>query len=186
MGAPGHRLHPPTPRGGKCRVRVWHPDEEQDAPVVVCTELPTNEGSSITYASEQLAAEVIRYHRLPTPVVWIEHHPPLATDGDTERTAWRTPRSRLGYRHRTRRACARKEGDVTEEERSTGIRREDVDHLGLVRFEGRPAQLSDAWMDNYGGTESWILTLDCEGARFRLSGYFRGDVFVEEDRVRLG
>ncbi len=74
---------------------------------------------------------------------------------------------------------------MTEEERSTGIRREDVDHLGLVRFEGRPAQLSDAWMDNYGGTESWILTLDCEGARFRLSGYFRGDVFVEEDRVRL-
>ena len=78
----------PTPRGGKCRVRVWLPEDEQDAPVVVCTELPTNEGSSITYAAEQLAAEVIRYPRLPTPVVWIEHHPPLATDG--------TPRGRLG------------------------------------------------------------------------------------------
>jgi hypothetical protein len=74
---------------------------------------------------------------------------------------------------------------MTEEERSTGIRREDVDHLGLVQFEGRRAQLSDAWMDNYGGTESWILTLDCEGTRFQLSGYFRGDVFIEEDRVRL-
>jgi hypothetical protein len=69
----------PTPRGGKCRVRVYLSDDEQDAPVVVCSELPTNEGSSITYA-----AEVIRYHRLPTPIVWLEHHPPLSTDGDTE------------------------------------------------------------------------------------------------------
>jgi hypothetical protein len=74
----------PTPRGGRCRVRVWLPEHEQDAPVVVCSELPTNEGSSITYAAEQLAAEVIRYHRLPTPVVWVEHHQPLSTDGDTE------------------------------------------------------------------------------------------------------
>jgi hypothetical protein len=74
----------PTPRGGKCRVRVYLSDDEQDAPVVVCSELPTNEGSSITYAAEQLAAEVIRYHRLPTPIVWLEHHPPLSTDGDTE------------------------------------------------------------------------------------------------------
>ena len=36
----------PTPRGGRCRIRVYLPDEERDAPVVVCTELPTNEGSS--------------------------------------------------------------------------------------------------------------------------------------------
>ena len=48
------------------------------------TELFTNEGSSITYAAEQLAAEVIRYHRLSAPVVWIEHHPPTATGGFTE------------------------------------------------------------------------------------------------------
>ena len=65
-------------------MRVYLPDEEIDAPVVICSELPTNEGSSITYAAEQLAAEVIRYHRLATPVVWIEHHPPITTDGDTE------------------------------------------------------------------------------------------------------
>ncbi len=65
-------------------MRLWLPEDEQDAPVVVCTELPTNEGTSITYAAEQLAAEVIRYHRLPAPVVWIEHHPPITTDGDTE------------------------------------------------------------------------------------------------------
>ena len=74
----------PTPRGGRCRVRVYLSEEEQDAPVVICSELPANEDSSITYAAEQLAAEVIRYHRLPTPIVWIEHHPPITTDGDTE------------------------------------------------------------------------------------------------------
>jgi hypothetical protein len=74
----------PTPRGGRCRVRVYLPEDERDAPVVICSELPTNEGSSITYAAEQLAAEVIRYHRLHAPVVWIEHHPPITTDSFTE------------------------------------------------------------------------------------------------------
>jgi hypothetical protein len=74
----------PTLRGGKCRVRVYLPEDERDASVAICSELPTNEGCSITYAAEQLAAEVIRYHRLSAPVVWIEHHPPIATDGSTE------------------------------------------------------------------------------------------------------
>jgi hypothetical protein len=74
----------PTPRGGRCRIRVHLPEEGQDTPVLICSELPTNEGSSITYAAEQLAAEVIRYHRLARPVVWVEHHPPITTDGDTE------------------------------------------------------------------------------------------------------
>ncbi len=48
----------PTPRGGRCRVRVYLPEEEQDAPVVICSELPTNGGSSITYAAEQIAARL--------------------------------------------------------------------------------------------------------------------------------
>jgi hypothetical protein len=74
----------PTPRSGRCRVRVCLSDDEQDAPVVDCSELPTNEGSSITYFAEQLAAEVIRHHRVMPPVVWVEHHPPETTDGDTE------------------------------------------------------------------------------------------------------
>ena len=65
-------------------MRVYLPEDERDSPVVVCSELPTNEGTSITHAAEQLAAEVIRYHRLPAPVVWVEHHPPITTDGDTE------------------------------------------------------------------------------------------------------
>jgi len=39
-------------------VCVWLPYEERDAPVVVCSELPTNEGTSVTNAAEQLAARL--------------------------------------------------------------------------------------------------------------------------------
>jgi hypothetical protein len=75
----------PTPRGGRCRVRIFLPEEpDRDAPVVVCTELPNNPGQSVTNSAEQIAAEVIRAHRLPTPLVWIEHYPPESTDWETE------------------------------------------------------------------------------------------------------
>jgi hypothetical protein len=74
----------PTPRGGRCRIRIFLPEEEQDAPVVICSELPNNGGTSVTYAAEQLAAEVIRSHRLPTPLVWIEHWPEESTNGGEE------------------------------------------------------------------------------------------------------
>ena len=50
----------------------------------ICSELPNNGGTSITFAAEQLAAEVIRSHRLPTPLVWIEHWPKESTDGREE------------------------------------------------------------------------------------------------------
>ena len=30
----------PTPRGGRCRVRIYRPEEEQDAPVVIRSQLP--------------------------------------------------------------------------------------------------------------------------------------------------
>ena len=73
-----------TPRGGTCRIRIYLPKEELDAPIVICSELPHNEGSSITSAAEQLAAEVVRYNKLPTPMVWIEHYPPECTDGRAE------------------------------------------------------------------------------------------------------
>jgi len=46
---------------------VYLPEEDQDAPVVIRFELPTNDGTSITHAAEQLAAEVIRYHSLTPP-----------------------------------------------------------------------------------------------------------------------
>ena len=64
----------PTPSESRCRMRVYLPDEGGGAPVVICSELPNNEGSSVTYSAEQVAAEVIRYHKLPVPV-WIEHYP---------------------------------------------------------------------------------------------------------------
>ncbi len=74
----------PTPRGGRCRIRIYLPEDERDAPVVICSELPTNEGSSVTYSANQIAAEVIRYHKLASPPVWIKHYPREATDGTSE------------------------------------------------------------------------------------------------------
>jgi hypothetical protein len=73
----------PTPKGGRCRIRVYLPEDERDAPVVICSELPNNEGSSVTYSAHQIAAEVIRYHNLSMPV-WVEHYPKEATDGHSE------------------------------------------------------------------------------------------------------
>ena len=55
-------------------MRIFLPEDELDSPVVVCTGSRLNEGQSITNAAERIAAEVIYGHRLPTPLVWIEHH----------------------------------------------------------------------------------------------------------------
>ena len=65
-------------------MRVYLPEDERDAPVVICSELPNNEGSSVTYSAHQIAAEVIRYYKLALPPVWIEHYPKEATDGASE------------------------------------------------------------------------------------------------------
>jgi hypothetical protein len=73
----------PTPRGDRCRVRIYLPEEEQDAPVVVCSELPNNEGSSVTYSAHQVAAEVIRYHEQPVVPVWIGNYLKEATEGNS-------------------------------------------------------------------------------------------------------
>ena len=43
--------------------------------MVICSQLPDNENTSVTNMVEYLAAEVIREHNLPTPLVWIEHYP---------------------------------------------------------------------------------------------------------------
>lgn len=73
----------PTPGGGFCRIRVYLPEDPQDAWVVICSELPINRGASITDAVERIAAEVLVTHDQPR-LVWIEHHPPETTDGETE------------------------------------------------------------------------------------------------------
>ncbi len=70
----------PTPHKGRCRVRIYRPDltEEgsgaRDEAVVICTELRDNPGQSVTNAAERIAGEVISFHRLPTPLVWVEHY----------------------------------------------------------------------------------------------------------------
>ena len=67
-------------RPSKCRVRVYLPaDVERDAPVVICSELADNPGTTITNAAEWIAGDVIRRHKLSVPV-WIEHHPPEVFD----------------------------------------------------------------------------------------------------------
>ncbi len=63
-----------TPHRGRCRVRIYLPEEERDTPVVICTELADNPGMSITNSAERIAAEVISAHSLPAPLVWIEHY----------------------------------------------------------------------------------------------------------------
>jgi hypothetical protein len=59
--------------GGKCRIRIYR--EEGLAPVVICSQLPDNDNTSVTNMVEYLAAEVIKEHGLPTPLVWVEHFP---------------------------------------------------------------------------------------------------------------
>jgi hypothetical protein len=76
----------PTPKGGKCRVRIYLPEEKEDAPVVICSELLDNTGLNVTRAAEVIAGEVISvissYARIGP--VWIEHYPPKTTDGRSE------------------------------------------------------------------------------------------------------
>jgi hypothetical protein len=71
----------PTPRGGSCRICIYLPEEEQDAPIVICSELPNNPGGSITNSAEVIVAGVIQANQLPTPLVWIEHWPEESTEG---------------------------------------------------------------------------------------------------------
>ena len=59
--------------GGKCRIRIYW--EDGRALVVICSQLPDNDNTSVTNMAEYLAAEVIREHSLPTPLNWVEHYP---------------------------------------------------------------------------------------------------------------
>ncbi len=76
----------PTPHGGRCRIRIYLPDEQGDSPVVLCSELPSNRGTSVTNAAERIAAEVIKQHKLPVPV-WIEQRVAETAHGPKERFA---------------------------------------------------------------------------------------------------
>ena len=76
----------PTPHGGRCRIRIYLPEKEWDSPVVICSELSTNKGISVTNAAERIAAEVIKHHKLPVPV-WIEQRMSETAHGPEERFA---------------------------------------------------------------------------------------------------
>jgi hypothetical protein len=77
-------IHPYNDAGGRpshCRIRIYLPDDDLDAPVVVCSELPNNPGGSSTNSAEVIAAGVIQANELPTPLVWIEHWPEECIEG---------------------------------------------------------------------------------------------------------
>jgi hypothetical protein len=62
--------------GGVCRIRTY------EGPVVIASELPENDNTSVTNMAEYLAAEVLtRFFRErleeDEPVIWIEHYPPF-------------------------------------------------------------------------------------------------------------
>jgi hypothetical protein len=65
---------------GCCWIRIYE-GERDDAPVVVCEELPEAGGAGVAEMAEQLAAEVILEHfagglpDLPRPLLWVEHRP---------------------------------------------------------------------------------------------------------------
>jgi hypothetical protein len=46
--------------GGKCRIRIYQ--EEGHNPVVICSQLPDNDNTSVTNMAEYIAAEVVREH----------------------------------------------------------------------------------------------------------------------------
>jgi hypothetical protein len=58
---------------GRCRIRIYR--EEGRVPVVICSQPPDNPDTSVTNMAEYLAAEVMREHKLPSPLIWIEHYP---------------------------------------------------------------------------------------------------------------
>ena len=65
---------------GSCWIRIYK-SVDNDAPVVVCEELPDVGGVATEEVCGYLAAEVIREHfsgglpDLPRPLLWIEHRP---------------------------------------------------------------------------------------------------------------
>lgn len=77
----------PTPGRGRCRVRIFVPNEEGerlgDRHVIVCSEMAENGGEGVTRAAEQIYESVTEAFRLINPI-WLEHHPPETTDGSTE------------------------------------------------------------------------------------------------------
>jgi hypothetical protein len=97
--------------GGVCRIEIFQ--EEGYTPVIICTELPENNNTSITGMAECLAAEVALRHfpdafeQLGEPFIWIECHPSVPRLGTQAIYLWVTfdsyaPRSVLRFDGRPR------------------------------------------------------------------------------------
>jgi hypothetical protein len=67
-----HRYRGYWSDGGRCRIRIYR--EDGQTPVVICSQPPDNDNTSVTNMAEYLAAEVMEEHKLPTPLVWIENY----------------------------------------------------------------------------------------------------------------
>jgi hypothetical protein len=78
-----HPFESPSGIHSRCRIRVYLPEQEHDAPVVVCSELSENPGIPVTGAAENIAAEIIMAYWLVDPV-WIEYHPEETTAAGVE------------------------------------------------------------------------------------------------------
>ena len=80
--------------GGICRIEIFQ--EEGCAPVIICTELPENDNTSIQVMAECVAAEVAlahfpaRFELIGEPFVWIEYHPAGRTLGTPAVYLWVT------------------------------------------------------------------------------------------------
>ncbi len=73
---------------------------------------------------------------------------------------------------------------MTEEGKPTGIKREDVDKLGVVEFEGGRAQLYRQSTQEDGSVRLELDTF--RGPRLALYGFFDpGEEFIEVDREWL-
>lgn len=70
--------------GGKCRIRIYAPSEESIDNVVICSELPENDNTSIFDMVPYLIAELRKPYVMIRPL-WIEHYPP-GVRGYTEET----------------------------------------------------------------------------------------------------
>src|SRR5215204_4378391 len=87
MHLASHHIHLYKDAGGRparCRVRIYLPEGECDALVVICSEFSHNPGGSVTNSAETIAAGVILASELITPLVWIEHWSEESTGGRAE------------------------------------------------------------------------------------------------------
>jgi hypothetical protein len=116
-----HHYHGCWRPGGICRIEIFQ--GEGCTPVIICTELPENDNTSITVMAECLAAEVALEHfpaafeAIGEPFVWIERHQSIPRLGIPAVYLWVTfdsyaprpvlrfdgmPRVSLGQAHWTR------------------------------------------------------------------------------------